>query len=64
MEHYEQDQLILDFPFLRNYPNLYSIIMKHLRSLTTKNVKCEHFVLIIIPDIFRILNLILFSDNY
>ena len=30
------DQLCIDFPFLRNYTKLYSIIMQHLRGLTDK----------------------------
>ncbi len=31
-------QLCLDFPFLRNHPNLYSITMQNLQSITEKNI--------------------------
>ncbi len=41
--HY--DKLCFNFPFLHNYPKLYSITMQHLRSLTEKNYQREHFVL-------------------
>ena len=39
------DQLILHFLFLRNYPNLYSITMKHLQSFATKKYLMRTFCL-------------------
>ena len=53
------DQLILHFLFLRNYPNLYSITMEHLRSLT-KKFQCEDYSLIVIIQIYFVCKSMIF----
>ena len=37
-ENLNEDQLCINFPFLRNNPKFFSIKMQHLRSITEKDV--------------------------
>ena len=48
------DQPILDFPFLRKHPNLYSITMKHLRSSTTTKIFYLNILFYVIFQIFSV----------